>query len=77
MPKASTKPWPVAEVTFVEVEIRHPRERQMHLIFEDGPRLIIGSPDQISLAAEPDPSSREKRGTVFPPFTIPDGLREL
>jgi len=37
---------------FVEVEISHPRERQMHILFEDGPRLIIGHSNQIPLAAE-------------------------
>jgi hypothetical protein len=47
-----TKPWPVADATFVEVEIQHPRERQMHILFENGPRLIIGDQSQIPLAAE-------------------------
>jgi len=37
---------------FVEVEISHPRERQMHILFENGPRLIIAHSDQITLAAE-------------------------
>lgn len=37
---------------FVEVEISHPRERQMHILFEEGPRLVIGHSDQIPLAAE-------------------------
>jgi hypothetical protein len=46
------KPWPVADVLFVEVEICHPRERQMHIHFEGGPRLVIGNPEQIPLAAE-------------------------
>ncbi len=64
MPKTSTKPWPVADATFVEVEIHHPRERQMHLIFEDGPRLIIGSPDQIPLAAEPIVYLRKMESTT-------------
>lgn len=37
---------------FVEVEISHPRERQMHILFENGPRLVIGHSDQVPLAAE-------------------------
>lgn len=49
---SSKKPWPVADVAFVEVQIQHPRERQMHIFFEDGPRLVIGDFDQIPLAAE-------------------------
>ena len=52
MSRKSSKPWPVAEACFVEVEISHPRERQMHILFEDGPRLVIAGPDQIPLAAE-------------------------
>jgi hypothetical protein len=47
MPRKSSKPWPVAEASFVEVEISHPRERQMHILFEDGPRLVVASPAQI------------------------------
>jgi len=41
----------VEDVVFVEVEIQSPRERQMHIIFEHGPRLIIGDESQIPLAA--------------------------
>jgi len=53
MPKSiSPKPWPVEDVVFVEVEIQSPRERQMHVVFENGPRLIIGHPSQIPLAAD-------------------------
>jgi len=52
MPRTSPKPWPVADALFVEIEICHPRERQMHIYFEGGPRLVIGSSDQIPLAAE-------------------------
>lgn len=53
MPKSkSSKLWSVADALFVEVEIVHPRERQMHLIFDNGPRLVIGHPEQIPLAAE-------------------------
>ena len=53
MPKSiSPKPWAVEDVVFVEVEIQSPRERQMHVLFENGPRLIIGHSHQIPLAAE-------------------------
>ncbi|MEN8716887.1 MAG: hypothetical protein ABF384_18410 [Verrucomicrobiales bacterium] len=48
----STKPWPLAEACFVEVEIAHPCERQMHLIFENGARLVIYDDSQLPLAAE-------------------------
>ena len=48
----SPKLWPVADAMFVEVEISHPRERQMHILFEDGPKLVIGHSDQVPLAAE-------------------------
>jgi hypothetical protein len=34
MPKSkSSKLWPVADAMFVEVEISHSRERQMHILF--------------------------------------------
>ncbi|MDF1713353.1 MAG: hypothetical protein P1U90_14025 [Akkermansiaceae bacterium] len=52
MPKTkSTKPWPLADAMFVEVEITHPRERQMHLIFQNGVRLVLGDDSQLPLAA--------------------------
>ena len=46
------KPWRVADVTFVEIEIRHPSERQMRVEFGCGLRLLIADPSQIPLAAE-------------------------
>ena len=53
MPKSkSSIPWSVADAMFVEVEIAHPRERQMHLVFDHGPRLVISHPEQVPLAAE-------------------------
>lgn len=52
MPKIQpTKSWPLAEAMFVEVDISHPRERQMHLIFQNGISLVIGDDSQLSLAA--------------------------
>ena len=53
MPRCKTpKPWSVADVNFVEVEISHPRERQMQLLFENGIQLTVGDDSQIPLAAE-------------------------
>ena len=53
MPKINpAKSWPLAEAMFVEVEISHPRERQMHLIFQNGVSLVIGDDSQLPLAAE-------------------------
>ncbi len=52
MPKTkSNKPSPLADAMFVEVEITHPRERQMHLIFQNGMRLALGDDSQLPLAA--------------------------
>lgn len=48
----SPKSWLVEDVVFVEVELQSPRERQMHVLFEGGPKLIIGHSSQIPLAAE-------------------------
>jgi hypothetical protein len=45
------KPWPLADAMFVEVEITHPSERQRHLVFQNGVRLVIGDSNQIALAA--------------------------
>ena len=50
--RKSTKPWPVADTVFVEVQIAHPCQRQMHLIFENGTRLVIADDSQLPLAAE-------------------------
>jgi len=78
MSRTSPKTWPVADALFVEVEIRHPRERQMHIPFEGGPRLVIGSSDQILLAAElighlrKMESSLIKRRTIRPKFRRKD-----
>jgi hypothetical protein len=53
MPKINpAKPWSLAQAMFVEVEISHPRERQTHLIFQNGVRLVIGDDSQLPLAAE-------------------------
>ena len=53
MPKIkSTKPWPLADALFVEVEITHPTQCQMHLIFQNGVRLVIADDCQLPLAAQ-------------------------
>ena len=43
--------WRVADVTFVEIEIRHPSERQMRVEFGCGVRLVITDASQLALAA--------------------------
>lgn len=49
--KARTKPWRVADVTFVEIEISHPTDRQLRVEFECGLRIVIADESQIPLAA--------------------------
>lgn len=44
-------PWRVADVTFVEIEIRHRSERQMRVEFGCGVRLVITDASQLALAA--------------------------
>lgn len=52
MPRRSnSKPWRVADVTFVQVRIEQPHERQMRIEFDDRVSLVIARPDQIPLAA--------------------------
>lgn len=45
-------PWRVANATFVEIEIRHPSDRQLRLEFGCGLRLVITDERQIPLAAQ-------------------------
>ena len=45
------KPWRVADVTFVEIEITHRSDRQMRVEFECGLRVVIADGSQIPLAA--------------------------
>ena len=49
-PSSVPKPWRVADVTFVEIEIRHPSERQMRVEFGCGVRLVITDASQLALA---------------------------
>lgn len=44
------KPWRVADVTFVEIEITHRTDRQMRVEFECGLRIVIADDSQIPLA---------------------------
>lgn len=37
---------------FVEVEITHPTQRQIHLVFQNGVRLVIADNCQLPLAAQ-------------------------
>jgi hypothetical protein len=45
------KPWRVADVTFVEIEITHRSDRQLRVEFECGLRVVIADDSQIPLAA--------------------------
>jgi hypothetical protein len=45
------KPWRVADVTFIEIEITHRTERQLRVEFECGLRIVIADDNQIPLAA--------------------------
>jgi hypothetical protein len=55
-------PWRVADVTFFEIEIRHPSDRQMRVEFGCGLRLVITDPGQIPLAAALIESLRAGKG---------------
>ena len=49
--KTIPTPWRVADVTFIEIEITHPTDRQMRVEFECGLRVVIADDSQIPLAA--------------------------
>jgi len=49
--KTHPKPWRVADVTFVEIQIAHPTDRQLRVEFECGLRILIADESQIPLAA--------------------------
>ena len=48
----SSRIWKAAEVTFVEIELGHPTDRQLRIEFESGVRLIIADDSQLPLAAK-------------------------
>ncbi|MEO7101162.1 MAG: hypothetical protein ABI162_17550 [Luteolibacter sp.] len=45
------RPWRVADVTFIEIEIAHRTDTQMRVEFECGLRVVIADERQIPLAA--------------------------
>ncbi len=58
------KPWNVADATFVEIEIRHPSERQMRVEFGCGVRIVITDTSQVALAARLIETLRAGKGVV-------------
>lgn len=57
-------PWRVADVTFVEIEIRHPSERQMRVEFGCGVRLVITDASQVALAVRLIETLRAGKGVA-------------
>ncbi len=52
MPRRSqSQPWRVADVSFVQVRIEQPHERQMRVEFDGRVTLVIAREDQIPLAS--------------------------
>ena len=49
--KTIPKPWRVADVTFVEIEIAHPTDAQMRIKFECGLHVVMADESQTALAA--------------------------
>jgi hypothetical protein len=49
--KTIPKPWRVADVTFVEIEITHRTDMQLRVEFGCGLRVVIADERQIPLAA--------------------------
>ena len=48
---SSSKPWRVAGVSFVQVRIEQPHQRQMRIEFENQISLVLTHADPIPLAA--------------------------
>ena len=48
----SNQTWPVSDLTFVEIAVEHPIQKQMHVAFQCGTCVVISQRDQIPLAAE-------------------------
>jgi len=57
-------PWRVADVTFVEIEIHHPSERQMRVEFGCGVRIVITDASQVALAASLIETLRAGKGVA-------------
>ena len=48
----SSKIWKAADLSFVEVELARPSDRQLRIEFRSGVRLIIADESQFPLAAK-------------------------
>jgi hypothetical protein len=51
-PAPQSNPWAVADLTFVEIRIVHPSDRQMRIEFANGIRLVIADASQVPLACD-------------------------
>jgi hypothetical protein len=51
-PEPQSIPWAVADLTFIEIQITHPSDRQMRIEFANGIRLVIADASQIPLACD-------------------------
>ena len=49
--KTIPKPWRVADVTFIEIEITHRTDTQLRVEFDCGLRIVITGERQVPLAA--------------------------
>lgn len=49
--KTIRKPWRVADVTFIEIEISHRTDTQLRVEFDCGLRVVIADERQVPLAA--------------------------
>jgi len=48
----SNQTWPVSDLTFVEISVEQPIQKQMHVAFQCGTCVVISQREQIPLAAE-------------------------
>ncbi len=48
----SQQTWLVSDLVFVEIAVEHPIQKEMHVVFGRGTRIVISQHDQIPLAAE-------------------------
>lgn len=51
-PAPQSNPWAVEDLTFIEIRIVHPSDRQMRIEFANGIRLVIADASQIPLACD-------------------------
>jgi len=49
--KTIRKPWRVADVTFIKIEISHRTDTQLRVEFDCGLRVVIADERQVPLAA--------------------------